>query len=61
METDVGFNTGDKNVIEAGKILRLLFIQDLRRLQTDINECIVSVQKVTSNPKTDTKLGKVGF
>lgn len=61
MQADLGFNTGDKNLIEAGKILRLIFIQDLRRLQTQINECIVDVQKVTADPKTDTKLGKVGF
>ena len=45
---------------EAAKILRLLHIQDLRRLQTMINECIVAIQSITANPKTDTRLGKVG-
>jgi len=45
----------------AAKILRLLFITDLRDLQTKINECIVSVQTITANPKTDTRLGKVGY
>lgn len=43
------------------RILRLLQIQSLRELQTRINETIVAVQNVTANPKTDTKLGKVGF
>ncbi|XP_022215948.2 RNA transcription, translation and transport factor protein [Drosophila obscura] len=43
------------------RILRLLQIQSLRQLQTHINETIVSVQNLTANPKTDTKLGKVGF
>ncbi|XP_064550469.1 RNA transcription, translation and transport factor protein [Drosophila montana] len=42
------------------RILRLLQIQSLRQLQTQINETIVSVQTLTANPKTDTKLGKVG-
>jgi hypothetical protein len=31
-----------------------------RNLQNRINEAIVSVQAVTANPKTDTRLGKVG-
>lgn len=61
METNVGFDTGDKVLNDAGKILTLLYIQDLRDLQTKINEAIVSVQNVTANPKTDTKLGKVGI
>lgn len=42
------------------RILRLLQIQSLRQLQTKINETIVAVQNLTANPKTDTKLGKVG-
>lgn len=42
------------------RILRLLQIQSLRQLQTKINETIVAVQDLTANPKTDTKLGKVG-
>jgi len=59
-DTDLGFDTGDKDVNEAAKILRLLHIQDLRILQTKINECIVAIQTITANPKTDTRLGKVG-
>ncbi|PSN35874.1 UPF0568 protein [Blattella germanica] len=59
-EADLGFDMGDYVLNQAAKILRLLYIHNLRDLQTRINECIVSVQSVTANPKTDTKLGKVG-
>jgi len=46
---------------EAAKILRLLHIRELRELQTLANEAIIAVQSLTANPKTDTKLGKVGI
>jgi len=59
-EFSLGFDTGDPAVNEAAKILRLLHIQDMRLLQTRINECIVAIQAITANPKTDTRLGKVG-
>ncbi|KAG7170879.1 RNA transcription, translation and transport factor protein-like, partial [Homarus americanus] len=59
-EADLGFETGDYVLNSAGKALRLMYIHDLRELQTKINECIVSVQNITADPKTDTKLGKVG-
>lgn len=44
----------------AANVLRLLYINDLRQLQTAVNGMIVQVQSLTANPKTDTKLGKVG-
>jgi len=60
-QLDSGLPEGtDEGVVEAAKILRLLHVHDLRQLQTSINECIVEVQKVTADPKTDTRLGKVG-
>ncbi|KAK8401373.1 hypothetical protein O3P69_002855 [Scylla paramamosain] len=59
-EADLGFETGDPVLNNAGKALRLMYIHDLRNLQTRINESIVAVQTITANPKTDTKLGKVG-
>lgn len=59
-EADLGFDMGDYVLNQAAKILRLLYIHDVRNLQTQINECIVSVQSVTANPKTDTALGQVG-
>ncbi|CAH1793182.1 unnamed protein product [Owenia fusiformis] len=59
-QTPLGFDSGDYIINDAAKILRLLHIQDLRVLQTRINEAIVQVQNLTANPKTDTRLGKVG-
>lgn len=59
-KVDLGFETSDYITAEASKILRLLHIRDLRELQNRVNEAIVAVQSITANPKTDTKLGKVG-
>lgn len=51
----------EANVIQQpADVLKLLFVQDLRDLQTKINEALVAVQNVTADPRTDTKLGKVG-
>jgi len=58
--TELGFEAGDYIMTEAAKILRLLHIRDLRDLQTKINSAIVAVQAITANPKTDSRLGKVG-
>jgi len=44
----------------AANVLRLLYINDLRDLQTQINTMIVQVQSLTANPRTDTTLGLVG-
>ena len=57
---ECGFDLGDPVLSEAAKVMRLLHIQELRHLQTHINELIVSVQAITANPKTDQSLGKVG-
>lgn len=56
-----GMDLGDPVLNQAAKILRLLHIQNIRQLQTQINELIVAAQNITANPKTDTKLGKVGI
>ncbi|XP_051166664.1 RNA transcription, translation and transport factor protein [Leptopilina boulardi] len=61
LEQKIGPDMKDPVLNKASRILQLLYIQDLRELQTKINESIVSVQSITANPKTDTKLGKVGF
>ncbi|KFB40631.1 AGAP001816-PA-like protein [Anopheles sinensis] len=51
---------GEEDLEKAAHILRLLQIQNMRTIQTTINETIVSVQNITADPKTDTALGKVG-
>ncbi|XP_028677046.1 RNA transcription, translation and transport factor protein [Erpetoichthys calabaricus] len=56
----LGFDTGDATLNEAAKILRLLHVEELRDLQTKINEAIVAVQAIIADPKTDHRLGKVG-
>ncbi|KAK9892302.1 hypothetical protein WA026_019106 [Henosepilachna vigintioctopunctata] len=60
-DADLGIDLTDPVLKHAAKVLRMLYIQDLRNLQTKANELIVAAQKVTANPKTDTRLGKVGF
>ena len=59
---DFGFadKSMDPVLRDAAKILRMLHLAQLRKLQSDINNTIELVQSVTANPKTDTKLGKVG-
>mmetsp|Transcript_37523 Transcript_37523/g.105968 ORF Transcript_37523/g.105968 Transcript_37523/m.105968 type:complete len:249 (+) Transcript_37523:177-923(+) len=57
----LGFSTGDDGVDTAAKVLRMLYIKDLRELQTQIDHAIVSMQELTADPKTDATLGKVGY
>eukprot|EP01125_Pyxidicula_operculata_P019126 TRINITY_DN6905_c0_g2_i1.p1 TRINITY_DN6905_c0_g2~~TRINITY_DN6905_c0_g2_i1.p1 ORF type:complete len:132 (+),score=22.27 TRINITY_DN6905_c0_g2_i1:59-397(+) len=56
----LGFDTGDAKVNQAALILRLLYINDLRDLQTRINELITTMQEFTAHPTTDVRLGHVG-
>ncbi|XP_058060457.1 RNA transcription, translation and transport factor protein [Anopheles bellator] len=57
-----GMGFTDDGALEQGaRILRLLQIQSVRKLQTTINETIVSAQNITADPRTDTKLGVVGI
>ena len=55
------FSTGSEAMDAGSKVLRLLYIDDLRKLQTAVNNVIVKAQAFTANPKTDAKLGKVGY
>mmetsp|Transcript_34751 Transcript_34751/g.56290 ORF Transcript_34751/g.56290 Transcript_34751/m.56290 type:complete len:232 (+) Transcript_34751:71-766(+) len=57
----LGFDTQDSKVNQAATILRLLYTHDLRDVQTRVNQLIVAIQEYTANPKTDSKLGKVGY
>jgi len=59
-DADLGFDLNDPVLNRAAKILRMLYIHDLRDLQTKANELIVAVQSVTAHPRIDTAQGKVG-
>ena len=56
----LGFATGDPSVDRAAKILRLLYVADLRHTQNYVNEAISRMQQYTADPKTDSRLGRVG-
>lgn len=56
----LGFDLGDKALNEAALVLRLLHIEQLRKLQNDANKALVKIQQITANPITDTNLGQVG-
>lgn len=56
----LGFSTGDESVDVAATVLRLLYIKDLRSLQTQIDEAIVEQQEMTAHPRTDAAAGRVG-
>lgn len=49
----LGFDTRDVVLNEAGQILHLLHIEELRELQTKIHAARVAVQVITADPKTD--------
>lgn len=52
--------TADASVDKAATLLRILYTRDLRKLQSLIDETIVEVQEFTSNPRTDSSLGRTG-
>lgn len=56
----LGFETGDKVVDKTAKIMRALHVRPLRQVQDDINHIVADMQALTANPKTNSKLGKVG-
>jgi RLL motif-containing protein 1 len=45
---------------DAARVLRMLHVRELRRMQDGINAIIACMQDYTANPKTDSKLGRVG-
>ena len=56
----LGFSTTDLQLDRAAKILRLLYVADLRQTQNHVNEAISRMQQYTADPKTDSRLGRVG-
>lgn len=59
---DMGMASTKNATIDAAvRALRLIHLENLREVQTEINEAIIAVQELTADPKTDKRLGKVGF
>jgi RLL motif containing protein 1 len=56
----LGLETGDAAVDTAAALLRLLYLRDLRALQSAVDAAVVEVQEYTANPRTDSSLGRVG-
>jgi len=57
----LGFATGEELVNSAATVLRLLYIVDMREVQTAVNALIAALQAHTAHPTTDASLGKVGY
>ena len=57
---EVGGAGGGAAVEAAVNVLRVLHINDLRVLQSAVDALLVQMQEYTSDPKTDSKLGRVG-
>lgn len=57
----LGFECDDAQLKGAATLLRVLFVNDLRNLQTQVDRLIVEMQEYTADPKTDAKLGRVGI
>lgn len=59
-ELALGFSTGNERTDRVARVLRLLYVRELRALQDRSNEAVSTMQAVTANPKTDSRLGQVG-
>lgn len=56
----LGLSTGQPTLDAAARILRMLYVADLRELQDAVTDLLVAVQEYTADPKTDASLGMVG-
>lgn len=56
----LGLSTGQATLDAAARILRMLYVADLRELQDAVTDLLVAVQEYTADPKTDASLGAVG-
>jgi RLL motif-containing protein 1 len=56
----LGFDTSDEIVNQLSVVMKMLYLFDFRELQNDLNSLIVLGQEYTSNPKTNSSLGRVG-
>ena len=53
-------DTGDAIIDEAADILQLLYMEELREMQTRIIAANVAVQATAADPKRDQSQGKAG-
>jgi len=60
MDFPSGFEMGSQSLDQAAAVLKMLYVVDLRELQSGINAVLCEAQHWTANPKTDSRLGKVG-
>ena len=56
----LSFDTKDDIVNKVALVLRMLYLEDFRELQNDVNCLIVLGQEYTANPRVNASLGKVG-
>ncbi|KAF8819332.1 hypothetical protein IE077_001169 [Cardiosporidium cionae] len=61
VDLPIGFETPFPEIRKPITALRLLHGNELRRAQFNINKAINELQNITSNPKTDPKLGRIGM
>lgn len=59
-ELPLGFSTGNAAVDRFARVVRVLQVRQLRELQDAVNTVVAQMQTVTADPKTDSRLGKVG-
>lgn len=55
-----GLDSKDDLINQMSTVLKMLYLWDLRDLQTDLNALVALGQTYTADPKTNTSLGKVG-
>ena len=56
----LGFTTGDALLDDAARVLRLLYVADLQRLQEGATRVVERLQESSANPRTEQRLGRVG-
>ena len=56
----LGFNTEDNEVNQVALVLKMLHLDDFRKVQNNVNEVLSLCQSYTANPKLNSSLGKVG-
>lgn len=56
----LGVKLKDQELTDAVRAMRLLFVNDLRDLQSSVDDLTIQVQEVTANPRVNASLGRVG-